>query len=325
VIVPLASLAVLLFTVTAAPARAADLAGPLVVLNAGSLANPLGRALAAFHERHPGVVGQQESAGSLDLVRRVTELGRRADVLAVADFEVLPALVVPKHARWYLVFAHNRLGLAHRNDSRGAADLGRAPWYEVLLRPGVEQGHSDPDADPAGYRTLLAWQLAERHYKIDGLARRLAAAVPARNVRPKSVELVALLQASELDYAWTYASVAEDAGLAFFRLPPEIDLGDPALAKLYASATVEVAGNTPGTRRMVRGLPILYGLTIPTDAPNPDAATAFVEFLLGDEGRATLRAAHLEVVEPAQASDPATLPEPLRARCAPLAFAPPGG
>jgi molybdate/tungstate transport system substrate-binding protein len=258
-------------------------------------------------------------------VRRVTELGKRADVLAVADFEVLPALIVPKHARWYVVFARNRLVLAHRLDSKGAADLARMPWYEVLLRPGVEQGHSDPDADPAGYRTLLAWQLAERHYKIPGLAKKLDAAVPAKNVRPKSVELVALLQAGELDYAWAYASVAEEARLAMQTLPPEVDLGDPARAALYATVSVEVAGNTPGTKRTVRGLPILYALTIPNDAPNPDAAIAFVEFLLGDEGRAALRAAHLTVVEPAQASDPAALPPPLRPRCEPLAFAPPAG
>jgi len=311
--------------VVAARVHAGEPTGTIAVLAAGSLANPMTQVFDAFVHRHPGVELEQETAGSLDLVRRVTELGRRCDVLAVADFEVLPALVVPRHATWWIAFARNRLVLAHRADARGAADLARVPWYEVLLRPGVAQGHSDPDADPAGYRTLLAWQLAERHYGVPGLAKRLADAVPERNIRPKSVELVALVQAGELDYAWTYESVAADAGLVAERLPPEVDLGDPARASTYGAVSVDVAGNRPGTRRTIRGLPILYGLTIPTGAPNPDGAAALVAFLLSDEGRAALRRAHLDPLDRPQASDPAAVPAALRSSVAPLAFALPPG
>ena len=309
----------------AASARGADLTGVLTVCNAGSLAAPLARALADFAARHPAVKPAQESAGSLDIVRRATELGRPCDVLAVADYEVLPTLVVPVHASWYAVFARNRLTIAYRPESRGAADLEHTPWYEVLLRPGVAVGYADPDADPAGYRTLMAWQLAERHYKVAGLADRLKGSVPARNLRPKSVELVGLLQAGELDFVWTYRSVAETASLRTVTLPPEIDLGDPGRASLYGSVEVEVAGNTPGTRRTVRGLPILYGLTIPAAAPNPTAAEAFVAHLVGDAGRAVLREGHLDPLDPPQASDLKALPAALRPSFVPLAFAPPVG
>ena len=303
--------------------QAAEIAGTLTVCNAGSLAAPLARALEELRGRHPAVHPAQESAGSLDIVRRATELGRPCDVLAVADYEVLPALVVPKHAAWYAVFARNRLAIAYRPESRGAADLEHKPWYDVLLGPGVEVGYADPYADPAGYRTLMAFQLAERHYGVRGLAERLRAKVPARNLRPKSVELVALLQAGELDYVWTYRSVAEGASLRALALPPEVDLGDPSRAGLYASVAVEVAGNTPGTRRTVHGLPILYGLTIPNAAPNPEAATAFVAFLTTETGRTLLRDAHLDPVDPPQANDPKAMPTSLRALLAPLAFAPP--
>lgn len=295
----------------------------LTVCNAGSLAAPFAAALQAFRDRRPGVDPHQESAGSLDLVRRMIDLGRPCDVLAVADFEVLPALVLPAHAAWYVVFARNRLVLAHRAGAPGADELGRVPWYEILLRPGIEQGHSDPDADPAGYRTLLAWQLAERHYRVPGLAERLRSAVPARNVRPKSVELVALAQTGELDYLWTYRSVAEQAGLGIFALPPEIDLGDPTRASDYAKVSVEVRGSEPGSRRTIRGLPILYALTIPRSAPNPEAAEAFVAFLLGADGRALLGARGLDLIAPAQASEPSALPPALRDGVVPLALRPP--
>jgi len=315
--------AALALALLAARAPGGQVGGRLAVCNAGSLAAPLARALTAFRTEQPAVEPRQESAGSLDVVRRLTDLGQPCDVLAVADFELLPALVVPAHARWYAVFARNRLVLAYRSSSRGAADLPRVPWYEVLLRPGVAHGHADPDADPAGYRALLAWQLAERFYRVPGLAQRLRASVPARNVRPKSVELVALLEAGELDYIWTYRSVAEEIGLRTLALPPEVDFGDAALSGLYATAAVEVAGNRPGTRRTVRGLPILYALTIPTAAPNPAAAEAFVGFLASDGGRAALRAAHLDALDRPQASDLAALPPSLRERFVPLAVAPP--
>jgi molybdate/tungstate transport system substrate-binding protein len=316
---PVAVAALLLATSTGG----AGVQGKLAVLNAGSLAAPFQRALEAFRRVHPDVEPEQESAGSLEVVRRVTELGRPCDVLAVADWEVLPALVVPRHAAWYAVFGRNRLVIAYRDGAAGAADLATTPWWEVLLRPGIAQGRSDPDVDPAGYRALMAWRLAERHHHVPGLARRMEASIPPRNVRAKSIELVALVQAGELDYAWLYRSVAEEAGLRVHPLAPEVDLGDPALAEFYATVSVEVAGNRPGDRRTVRGLPILYGLTIPKGAPNPGAAEAFVAFLASDEGRAALRAAHFDPIDPPQANDPSALPATLRSSFVPLAVPPP--
>jgi molybdate/tungstate transport system substrate-binding protein len=305
---------------TCGAAGAGEPQGSLTLCNAGSLAAPLGAALAAFAGAHPAVTPQQESAGSLDIVRRVTELGRPCDVLAVADFEIMPALVVPAHAAWYVVFARNRLVIAHRPDSRHAPELADHHWYDVLTRDDVAVGRSDPDADPAGYRALLAWRLAERHYAVPGLAARLLAHAPARYVRPKSVELTALLQAGELDYVWAYASVAAEAHLAAIRLPPEIDLGDFARATDYAAVSVEVAGNQPGTRRTVYGLPILYALTIPTKAPNPPVAEAFLDYVFSEAGSRILREHHLDLLDSLQASDPALLPAGIRARAVPLAF-----
>ncbi|HLK10374.1 MAG TPA: extracellular solute-binding protein [Candidatus Binatia bacterium] len=308
---------------TAVAAYAAEIEGPLRVFTADSLAAAGARVLAAFRAHHPAVQPAQESAGSLDLVRRITDLGEVPDVLLVADFEVLPHLLMPRHASWYAVVARNRMVIAYRPESAGAAALGGTSWYEVLLRPDVVQGVADPDRDPAGYRTRMVWELAERHYGIPGLAARLRAAVRAQDVRPQAAQLVALLEVGEIDYAWVYRSVAEAAGLRYVTLPPEIDLGDPARAAQYAAVAVEVAGATPAQRRTIRGLPIVYALTIPAGAPHRAAAEAFVAFLAGPEGHAALAAAHLEPVAPPQANDPAALPGALRPAFAPLAFAPP--
>jgi molybdate/tungstate transport system substrate-binding protein len=155
----------------------------------------------------------------------------------------------------------------------------------------VRIGRADPALDPNGYRTLMLFQLAEAHYRQPGLARLLEAASPPRYVRPKSADLVALLQSGDLDYAFLYASSAQLAGLRALMLPPEIDLGSPAQAAFYAQARVWLPGASAGARDSVafRGEPILYALTIPTRAPHPATARAFVKFVLSAEGQAILR------------------------------------
>src|SRR4051812_44690291 len=180
----------------------------LVVYNAGSLALPLRAALDSFAARE-GVTVQQENAGSIETARKLTELGKIPDLVAVADYEVIPLLLIPEHATWYAKFAHNRMVLAYGDRSRGAAEINTGNWWQVVTRPDVQVGRADPSLDPNGYRTLLVWQLAERFYNQPGLAQRMLASAPARNVRPKEADLVGMLQAGEFDYIWSYESIAQ--------------------------------------------------------------------------------------------------------------------
>src|SRR5918992_5332817 len=219
--------------------------GPLVVFNAGSLARPLRAALDTFAARE-GVRVEQEQAGSLETARKLTELGRVPDVIALADYEVFPQLLVPEHVTWYAKFARNRMVIARTDRSRQADSMNARTWWRVLLQAGVESGFSDPNLDPAGYRALLVFQLAERYYREPGLAERLRRAVPARNIRPKSADLIALLETGELDYAWEYESVARGAALPFVRLPDSISLGNLGDSAFYALASVRVVGRRPG-------------------------------------------------------------------------------
>jgi molybdate/tungstate transport system substrate-binding protein len=270
-------------------------AGVIVVYNAGSLARPLRAALDSFAAGHHVQV-QQENAGSLETARKLTELGRVPDVVALADYEVFPRLLMPAHVTWYAQFARNRMVLAYTARSRGAGEISSTNWWRVVQGPGIQMAYSDPNLDPAGYRTLLLFQLAESDTREPGLANRLRAAVPLRNIRPKSADLVALLQAGELDYAWEYESVAQAASLRYVRVSPAIDLGDPARASGYAAAQVRVVGRTPGDSITFRGEPILYGLSIPRAAPHRQLAEQFVAFLLSSRGQGILRAAQLDAL-----------------------------
>lgn len=272
------------------PLPAQQPVGPLVVFNAGSLAYPFKQLLEAFAGANPGVKPMQESSGSLEAARKLTELGKIPDVLAVADYGVIAKLIVPAHASWYATFASNAMVLAFTDRSIGAGEISGRNWWEILLRPSVRWGSSDPSLDPNGYRTLMVFQLAEAHYRQPGLAARLRRALQPRYVRPSEAQLTGLLQAGELDYAWSYLSLARTAGLRWVDLPPEVDLSEPSFTDRYALARVRLPGpsaNDPDSLEF-RGEPIVYALTIPNRAPHPALARAFVRFVLSPAGRKIL-------------------------------------
>lgn len=302
--------ALLLGLPVAASAQDAPLKGELVVFNAGSLGLPFRNLLKAFKQAHPGVRTAQESAGSLESARKLTELGKVPDILAVADYAIIPKLLIPDHAGWYATFATNALVIAFRNESQGALEIDSHNWYRVLLRPGIRTGRSDPALDPAGYRTLMVWQLAERYYQQPTLARLLQNASPPRYMRPKEADLTALLQLGELDYIWTYSSIAQTNGFRWVDLPPEMNLSDPAEAAAYAAARVVLPGASRSAKDSVefRGEPIVYAFTIPIGAPHPEIAEAFVRFLYSPAGQRILAEGGLRPTTPPALGGPGQPP-----------------
>jgi molybdate/tungstate transport system substrate-binding protein len=266
--------------------------------------------LQAFKKANPGVTTAQESSGSLEAARKVTELGKHPDVLAVADYAIIPKLLIPAFADWYATFATNALVLAYRDESQAAREINTQNWYRILLRDGIRTGRSDPALDPAGYRTLMVWQLAERYYRQPTLARLLEAASPPRYMRPKEADLTALLQLGEFDYIWTYASIARTSSFRWVDLPSEINLSDPARAADYAAATVVLPGATraPGDSVTFHGEPIVYALTIPHGAPHPAVAEAFVRFVFSPEGQRIIADAGLQPSAPPTLGGPGKPP-----------------
>ncbi len=293
---------------TAAPEQPAALEGKLIIFHAGSLTVPMKELTEAFQAKHPGVAFETEASGSNAAARKVSELEREADLVMSADYTVIDKLLIPDFADWNIRFARNTMVIAYTDESLYADEINGDNWYEILTRDGVIYGHSDPDADPCGYRTLLVWQLAEAHYGVPGLNAQLEEHCPPENVRPKSVGLIALLESGDMDYAWEYRSVAVQHGMKFVELPDEINLSMVEQADFYSQATAEIAGKEPGTIMTMTGKPIVYGVTIPRNAPSPDLALEFVKFLLGPEGQAIMEAQGQPPIVPPVADSKDALP-----------------
>ena len=290
---------------------AGKLEGKLPIFHAGSLTIPFAQISAKFNKLYPGVEILAEAAGSQTAIRKVTALQKEGGVIASADYTLIPQLMFPGYADWYTYFARNRMCIAYTDKSQFKDEINGDNWYEILQRDGVKYGRSEPDQDPCGYRTLMVWQLAEDHYGVPGLYNKLYGA-DGDMMRPKEVDLIALLESGDLDYAFEYSSIAAQHKLNFVELPTQIDLSSEEFKDYYATAKVEISGKEPGEKITKKGKPIVYGITIPTNFPRQEIAIAWVGFLLSDKGMSIMEANGQPPIIPAVTDDKSKLPDALK-------------
>ncbi len=276
--------AVCVVSLAASPAAHAEPSGKLTIFHAGSLSVPFGAMEKAFEAKYPKVDIQREAGGSTKMARLISEVGKPADIMASADYVVIDKNLIPKFATWNVRFASNQLVLCYTDKSKFADEINADNWYEILQRKGVVWGHSDPNLDPCGYRSLMVMQLAAKFYDKPDLYKKLLANRPEQNVRPKSVELISLLQSGNMDYAWEYLSVAVQHKLKYVVLNDHINLGDYKMTPFYKQAKVTVTGKKPGTTIERVGKSITYGITMLNEAPNKEAAVAFLQYLFDPKG-----------------------------------------
>lgn len=276
------AVALLLFCV--AGSACAEPSGKLVIFHAGSLSVPFDDMEKAFEAKYPKVDVQRESGGSTKLARMITELGKPADIMASADYEVIDQMLVPEFAAWNARFATNQIVLCYTPASKYASEVNDKNWAEILQRKDVLWGHADPNLDPCGYRSLMAIQLAEKFSGQAGLYDKVLANRPEKNVRPKSVELISMLESGNMDYAFEYMSVAVQHGLKYVTFDDHINMGNYAMDPFYKTATVKVTGKEPGQFVDLKGSSITYGVTMLKNAPNAEAAEAFLAYLLDENG-----------------------------------------
>ncbi len=258
--------------------------GKVIVFHAGSLTVPFAEMEKIFESKYPGTDILREAGGSTKMARMISELNKPADIMASADYAVIDKSLIPAKAAWNIRFATNQLVLCYTDRSRFADEINAQNWYEILGREGVVWGHSDPNLDPCGYRSLMVLQLAEKYYNEPGLYDRLIANRPKENIRPKSVELVSLLKTGNMDYAWEYMSVAVQHDLKYVVLPDKINLGNYRNDDFYKEAKVKVTGKKPGTWMTRTGKSCTYGITLTNEAPNHSGALAFLEYVLSPGG-----------------------------------------
>lgn len=295
----------------ATPAMAAD-KETLTIYAAGTLAGPFHEIASLFEHANPNVTVEAQFGGSVMMAKRITDLHQQADIIAVADYSVIPRYFFaqsgqPALADWYVGFARNAVTFVYTPKSKGASEINAKNWYDILAKPGVEIGRSNPDTDPSGYQTLQMLSLAESYYKQPGLAERVLANAPPANIRDTETDLISALQLGQIDYLAIYRSDAVQHHLQSIDLPSAIDLSDPDQSASYTTAVAHTKnGDLPGK-------PIVYAATIPSTAPNAGLAARYIAFLLGPEGQGVFARDGFGSVHPALAVNPDRAPAAVKA------------
>ena len=257
------------------------ISGDIIIFHAGSLSVPFKKIARAFEKENPGTRVLLEAAGSVDCARKITDLNKSCDLMASSDYKVIQKFLIPEYTSWYMPFASNEIVIAYTDKSKPGESISKNNWYEVLLQDTVHYGRSDPDADPCGYRTLMVMQLAADYYSKNDLVGRLSSK-DVKYIRPKEVDLLAMLELHETDYIFIYKSVAIQHNLKFLELPAEISLKSIDFNEHYKNAVVSIKGNSPDQKLEINGEAITYAITMLDEAPNPEAAGAFLHFLLDE-------------------------------------------
>jgi len=255
----------------------------LIIFHAGSLSVPFKQMKDQFEKENPGVEVLLESAGSVQCARKITDLKKECDIMASADYSIIDQMLIPDYADWNIHFATNEMTIVYHEASKYANEINAANWYEILLREDVIFGRSDPNSDPCGYRTLLTCQLAEKYYSQPGLTEK----IKNKNqeyIRPKEVDLLALLESNSIDYIFLYRSVAQQHNLEFISLPDSVNLKAPELNEYYQTASLEIVGSKPDEKITQTGQAMVYGITILKNAPNKELAEKFLKFVLSENG-----------------------------------------
>lgn len=281
----------------------------LTIFHAGSLSVPIQRIGEEFSHEYPGIRIAFESSGSVDAVRKITDLNKSCDVLAVADYYLIPKMMYYDYASWVIIFASNEMVVAYTDGSKYNNEINSTNWYEILRRDDVTIGRSDPNCDPCGYRALMVFELASMYYS-DPFINTTLWEHSNTVVRPKSVELLALLEAGQIDYALEYKSVAVQHDLNYVELRDETNLSNWTMRDYYAGVNVTIS---KGDEQMaIIGAPILYGVTIPRNAEHTSEPIDFIKLMLSQEGRNIVKEHGQNSIYPAYTDDLARVPSELR-------------
>jgi molybdate/tungstate transport system substrate-binding protein len=224
----------------------------------------------------------------------------------------------PKFTRWYVQFAASPIVVAYNPHSTYASQLTRiargqqplASLFRLMAEPGFRLGRTDPNLDPQGQAFIEMLMLAQAAYHLPpGIVSKIIRGTPSSPNSPTIFDEAALeprLEAGQLDAASAFRSQAVQLHLPYIPLPAAIDLGDPALARRYATVGFKLANGTA-----VTGKPLVVDITT-IGRSGQAAAAAYVSYVLSPAGRARFRAGGYTLLRPVVFGDLAAVPPPVR-------------
>jgi molybdate/tungstate transport system substrate-binding protein len=277
-----------------AGAGAAESMTPLQVAYAGSMGSMMDGGVRPAIAKALGAELQGRAQGSTGLANLIVAGSIRPDVFISVTPPPMRTVLKAGKAESAVPIARTEMVIAYSPKSQYAAalsksgDPGAKPWWQILETPGFRFGRTDPNTDPQGLNIIFTMQLAARYYHQPDLAEKIL----GPQINPQQIfqepQLMARLQAGQLDASSAYKTQPGALGLPFLSLPAEINLGAASMEKEYQQASVTLNGKAH------QPSPLVFYAAVLKDAPQPKLASRFVVWLQSPEARQILLHYHYD-------------------------------
>lgn len=266
----------------------------LSVAYAGSMGALMDKGLGPAIAKQEHVQYQGQGAGAFGLAHLIAAKQINPDVfvsITPGPIEVLQKAGLIDTA---VPVASTQMVIAYSDKSKYAADFkaaaaGKTAWYEVLQKPGLRFGRTDPKTDPQGRNIVFTMLLAQAYYKQPGLANKILGKVENTQQIFTEPSLLSRLESGQLDATSGYLSAVISHKLPYIKLPEQINLSDPGMIQdWYSKAHFDIP--LPGGKTdTLSTQPLVFYAAVLKNAPNPKAGAAFVKLMTGAEGQAMFK------------------------------------
>jgi molybdate/tungstate transport system substrate-binding protein len=275
-------------------ALAANPLTPLQVAYAGSMASMMDAGVKPAVAKSLNAEMQGRAQGSTGLANLIIAGSIRPDVYISVTPGPMRTVLKAGKANNSIPIARTEMVIAYSPKSQFASDLGKSgepgakPWWQILETPGFRFGRTDPNIDPQGLNIIFTMQLAADYYHQPDLADKIL----GPQINPQQIfqepDVMARLQAGQLEASSAYKTQPAALGLPFLPLPKEINLGDASMEDTYKKVAVTLNGKT------LHPAPLVFYGAVLKDAPQPELANRFLTWLQGPEAREILTRYHYD-------------------------------
>jgi len=280
----------------------------LSVLGAGTLGTVFPEVANALVNETPGITAPsaaQTYEGSIDVTTAISSLDARADVAAVADYRLIPPMLEPKYASYEVVFASTPEALVYNASLPAFAGINSTNWADKLLNDVATAGNPkfavwNASTDPNGYNEIFSLELqgmlydggnASAYYSslYSGAVGGFAVPNPATTIIEHESQAATLVKTGVVSALITYRAYAILNHLSYVSFDPIVGLYANTTTALqdYAKLSTQILTSSGGTTS-VGPAPVLFSVTVPSNAPNPALGAAFLHLLLSPQGAALL-------------------------------------
>ncbi len=282
------------FAVLMAGAGATESTTPLQVAYAGSMGSMMDGGVRPAIAKALGAEMQGRAQGSTGLANMIIAGSIRPDVFISVTPGPMRIVLKAGKAERGIPIARTEMVIAYSPKSQYAAALAKAgepgakAWWQILETPGFRFGRTDPNTDPQGLNIIFMMQLAGHYYRQPDLAEKIL----GPQINPQQIfqepQVMARLQAGQLDASSAYKTQPAALDLPFISLPAEINLGSASMEHEYQQASVKLNGKPQ------RPAPLVFYAAVLEDAPQPKLASRFLAWMQGPEARQILARYHYD-------------------------------